>query len=170
MSTLCFGSEKQPLGELSNFWRTRRPILCGGREYPTSEHLYQALKFMYPGADAISLAYAEEIRRASTPYKSKLLANRQRLYRYQWQLDLNAIIDRYDSARPRADWEKQKLAIMETVLRMKFDQDEHCLFVLRSTRGHDLVERSQTDRFWGDGGDGTGQNWLGRLLVKIRDA
>lgn len=58
---------------------------------------------------------------------------------------------------------------MELVLRLKFDQDPHCRQVLLSTRGHELVEHSRTDRFWADGGDGSGENWLGRLFVRVRD-
>lgn len=25
------------------------------------------------------------------------------------------------------------------------------------------------DRFWGDGGDGWGKNWLGRILMEVRE-
>jgi N-glycosidase YbiA len=32
-----------------------------------------------------------------------------------------------------------------------------------------LVERTAHDAYWGDGGDGSGQNRLGALLMRLRD-
>ena len=32
-----------------------------------------------------------------------------------------------------------------------------------------LVEHTANDRYWGDGGNGTGQNRLGRLLMELRE-
>ncbi len=31
-----------------------------------------------------------------------------------------------------------------------------------------LVEHTNNDVFWGDGGDGSGHNMLGRLLMELR--
>jgi len=32
----------------------------------------------------------------------------------------------------------------------------------------ELVEHSHNDRYWADGGDGSGQNRLGQLLMELR--
>ncbi|PTS94413.1 hypothetical protein DBR11_23440, partial [Pedobacter sp. HMWF019] len=32
-----------------------------------------------------------------------------------------------------------------------------------------LIEHTHNDRYWADGGDGTGENRLGILLMKVRD-
>ena len=34
----------------------------------------------------------------------------------------------------------------------------------------EIVEDSAFDTFWGVGGDGTGLNWLGRILMETRTA
>ena len=31
-----------------------------------------------------------------------------------------------------------------------------------------IVEHTVNDRYWGDGGDGSGKNMLGRILMEIR--
>jgi len=33
-----------------------------------------------------------------------------------------------------------------------------------------LIEHTENDDFWGDGGDGSGRNELGRILMAVRDA
>ena len=39
-----------------------------------------------------------------------------------------------------------------------------------ATRGAKLVEHTRNDSYWGDGGDGTGKNMLGQVLMSLRDA
>ncbi|MAZ56127.1 MAG: swarming motility protein YbiA, partial [Flavobacteriales bacterium] len=39
---------------------------------------------------------------------------------------------------------------------------------LLSTGDRELVEHTTRDSFWGDGGDGTGANQLGKGLMRIR--
>jgi len=139
--------------------------------YPTSEHLYQARKFLYSGSPDINAVYAEEIRLASTPYKAKILANQRIVTRYSWQKELSAIISRFRELGVKCDpnWEEKKLEVMKEVLFLKFCSNKHCRVVLASTEGHQLVEHTSTDKFWADGGgDEKGLNWLGRLLVQTR--
>ncbi len=31
-----------------------------------------------------------------------------------------------------------------------------------------IVEHTENDRYWGDGGDGSGQNRLGQILMRVR--
>src|SRR5665811_1176045 len=90
-----FFKENDPYGEFSNFYQTSSPILFEGKEYSTSEHIYQAAKYIYPDAPEINQVYVEIIRKINTPYKAKILANENQLYQYQWQIDLNRIIHEY---------------------------------------------------------------------------
>ena len=42
------------------------------------------------------------------------------------------------------------------------------MVILKDTGNAPLVERTDTDSFWGDGKNRRGQNQLGQLLMKIR--
>lgn len=39
---------------------------------------------------------------------------------------------------------------------------------LVGTQNAILVEHTKNDSYWADGGDGTGKNWLGKLLMVVR--
>jgi len=68
----------------------------------------------------------------------------------------------------RKDWEGVKDGIMLDALRAKFDQHADLKRVLLETGDRTLVERTANDRYWGDGGDGSGRNRLGELLMLLR--
>ena len=57
---------------------------------------------------------------------------------------------------------------MLTALRAKFSQHPQLASLLLSTGGARLVEHTTNDRYWADGGDGTGRNRLGELLMQVR--
>jgi len=157
-------------GALSNFYQPHNPIFYKGKAYKTSEHLYQALKYLYPGCSLKSAQYADEIRRAKTPNMAKILARRQIGSGYPWRIALNRPIqDAIDSGvEQRADWHDVKLDIMLRVLRVKFGQDEKSASTLLATGTRALVEHTSRDTYWADGGDGSGANHLGRLLQAVR--
>ena len=74
-----------------------------------------------------------------------------------------------DRARPlRRDWEEVKDDVMRDALRAKFEQHAELLGLLLSTGDADLVEHTRNDRYWGDGGDGSRLNMLGRILMEVR--
>lgn len=164
-SSIFFFGEKNKWGELSNFYKLEKQIIYNNKSYPTSEHLYQALKYIYDDSKA-NLEYAEEIRKSSTPYIAKLLANQKQLYGHDWMKKINEIIEKYKKrgVKRREDWEQVKVEIMEKVLRLKFSTDKHCLTILSNTGDAILVENSPYDDYWG-----CGKNMLGKLLMKIRD-
>lgn len=63
--------------------------------------------------------------------------------------------------------------IMEDVLLCKFAKGTKSMFYLLETGTRVLIEHTSSDCIWGDGGSGLdkeGQNVLGKLLMKIRDA
>ena len=58
--------------------------------------------------------------------------------------------------------------MMKDGLKLKFQQNPQMLEKLLSTGNRMIVEFSEKDRYWGDGGDGTGKNRLGVILVELR--
>lgn len=64
----------------------------------------------------------------------------------------------------RKDWEKVKDQIMFNCCLAKFTQHEDLKKILLDTGDATLVEHTTNDRYWGDGGDGTG---LYSLVVLI---
>jgi ribA/ribD-fused uncharacterized protein len=55
---------------------------------------------------------------------------------------------------------------MRKAVRVKFLQHEDIREVLLGTGSATIVEHTTNDRFWGDG---SGQNWLGRILMEVRE-
>ena len=139
--TIRFYHVSEEHGCFSNF--APYPIDLDGRIWPTSEHYFQAQKFL----DA---EHQETIRQAKSP---RIAARMGR-----------------DRKRPlRPDWEAVKVDLMRQSLRAKFTQHQDIQQVLLSTGDAQLVEHTEKDSYWGDGGDGSGKNVLGRLLMEIRD-
>jgi ribA/ribD-fused uncharacterized protein len=136
-----FYSVSAEYGELSNF--APYPITLKGKRWPTSEHYFQAQKFV-AGRDQ------EEIRAANTP----MLAAR-------WGRDRKRKL--------RRDWERVKVGVMREAVEAKFRQHEELGALLLGTGDATLIEHTENDDFWGDGGDGSGRNELGRILMAVRD-
>lgn len=57
---------------------------------------------------------------------------------------------------------------MRKAVRAKFTQHWVLLEQLLATGAAQLIEHTKNDSYWGDGGDGRGQNMLGRILMEIR--
>ncbi len=136
-----FYSTTGEFGCFSNF--ARYSIFLDGQRWPTSEHYFQAQKFD-------NIEHREEIRRAKTP-------------------TIAANLGRDRKKKLRRDWESVKVSIMRDAVRTKFTQHEDISEVLLSTGEAKLVEHTANDDYWGDGGDGSGQNMLGRILMEIRE-
>jgi ribA/ribD-fused uncharacterized protein len=150
-------------GELSNFYVLPTPITYDGISYKTSEHLYQACKYIYEGSPSINKEYVKIISNASTPYKAKILANQKKGYKYPWQYKLNNTIDIYRKKGVTVNpmWDHIKKGIMHFVLDIKFSSNDHCRSVLLSTGNSELVEVNPYDKFWSEN--------LGRILMDIRN-
>ncbi len=138
--TIKFYSTQNEFGEFSNF--SAHGIEMNGQWYKTTEHYFQSQKF----DDA---AYREEIRIARTP---KDAAN----------------LGRSRNVKLRADWEDVKIDIMRDAVRKKFNTHKTLKELLLSTGDEYLIEAAPGDYFWGCGKDGSGQNWLGVILMEIR--
>lgn len=69
----------------------------------------------------------------------------------------------------RGDWSRVRDGVMYRVLLAKFSQHEDLRSTLLDSHPAVLVEHAHGDPYWGDAGDGTGQNMLGRTLMAVRE-
>lgn len=130
-----------PYGYLSNF--ARYSVTLDGKEWPTNEHYYQAMKFTDPKIQAT-------IRKAGGPGEAKRLGNMKGL-------------------TLRHDWYTAKIGVMRKVVKAKFMQHPMLLQMLLRTSDAELIEHTENDSYWGDGGDGSGRNMLGKILMEVRE-
>ena len=70
----------------------------------------------------------------------------------------------------RKDWESVKDQVMHEAVRAKFTQHADLRAILLGTGAAEIVEHTENDAYWGDGGDGSGKNRLGRILMRVREA
>lgn len=175
-----FYSEKDEFGEFSNFYNFE--ISIGGKIYPTVEHYFQSKKYDYDGCSEDNLKHSEIIRKSSTPYVAKLLASDpnevlSQPARYEWMEKCHEILKEVQKKDVKIDpdWNitdkntnlRKKDFIMLKGLYEKF-KDPSLNKVLMSTGNKVLVEHTNRDSYWGDGGDGSGKNMLGKLLMSVR--
>lgn len=110
-------------------------------EYPSVEHAYQAAK-------TLDLEYRAMIRKAITPSKAKQLGQVVPI---------------------RENWELIKLPVMRNLVAQKFTDPKLRLW-LQQTAPAILEEGNWWgDTYWGVDQQGNGQNWLGKILMEIRD-
>ncbi len=57
---------------------------------------------------------------------------------------------------------------MRRAIAEKVRQHQAVRDVLLSTGDSLLVEHTPRDSYWGDGGDGSGKNMLGKILMEVR--
>lgn len=136
-----FYSTQDEYGEFSNF--AAFPFTLDGKRWPTSEHYFQAQKFK-------DQAHSEKIRKAKSPM-------------------IAARLGRSRKVKIRRDWESAKINIMRRAVRAKFETHEDLQSLLVSTGEEKIIEDAQGDAFWGCGADGKGKNWLGRILMELRE-
>ena len=138
-----FYNSDEPYYEFTNFYKVM--IKVDGELWPTTEHYFQAQKF-------VGTPYVEYIRRLSRAREAFEFARIPGVSHWR-----------------RNDWENVKIDIMKKALLAKFSQHPYDLCrLLLGTRKRKLIEHSPHDSFWGDGGDGSGRNELGKLLMDIR--
>ena len=83
---------------------------------------------------------------------------------------MDAALEGRDRQNPLIpDWEKVKDEVMLQALRMKFNQHPEITKGLLATGDAILIEHTKNDAYWADGGDGSGKNRLGLLLMQVRE-
>ena len=128
---------------LSNFTLLESPILYKGVSYPTTEHFYQAMKFL-----------DDEVRLQVSKHPSK---------------GLKAYIKSYPL---REDWEYIKDNVMMKALRWKFSEANPELRAKLQATGKLPIQEGNWwgDKYWGVClKSGEGMNKLGEMLMEIRE-
>lgn len=138
--TIEFYSTKHEYGEFSNF--AAFGFHMDGHWYRTSEHYFQAMKFEDPD-------YQERIRETKSPM-------------------IAARLGRSRNIKIRSDWEEVKIDVMRTAVRAKIMEHNELQKLLLGTGDEPIVEAAGRDYFWGIGKDGSGKNWLGKILMEVR--
>jgi|SRR5690606_14665519 len=137
---IYFYTTRDSHGYLSNFYLA--PIEINGKIYKSNEHYYQSQKF-------VGTKWEEYIRNLPLPKDA-------------------ASQGRKENLPLRKDWESVKVEVMRTAVRAKFSQHRYLKEQILSTNDEILVEHTNKDSYWGDGGNGSGQNMLGKILMEIR--
>jgi len=138
--TIYFYSTRGQYGFLSNF--SRHGFELEGVYWPTSEHYFQAQKF-------VGTPHADQIRQVKTPKDAAKMGR--------------------DRKRPlRPDWEQVKDDIMRKGVLCKFATHADIREILLATGDEEIVENSPIDYYWGSGADARGKNMLGIILMETR--
>lgn len=152
-TTLYFGSDYQkdsqePINFVENAFTYLSPfsahrIEIWGESFPTLEHAYHAARLKAgPERDAII--------KAPSPKDAWHIAQ---LYKN----DPNVAVPDFD-----------KDAVMEELMRAKMAQHSDIVAILRESGDRELLKVYDTDYYWGTGADGSGENRMGKLWMKLR--
>lgn len=114
------------------------------KDFPTVEHAYQWKKYSKSHPEI-----AEKIYCARSAYATKKISDANK-----------DIVD--------PSWDAEKLECMEELIRAKVEQHEKLKNLLLETEDKEIIENSPVDYYWGTGKDGTGENHLGKIWMKIR--
>lgn len=139
-----FWRVSEPYGEFSNWWLC--PIFAHGEQFCSSEQAYMYLKAVYFGDEDIA--------------KCILSTDDQREIKK---------LGRKVSGFVESKWNDVRYDIMTKVLYAKFTQNRKLRDKLLATEDAYIFEDSPYDYIWGVGADKTGQNLLGKALMKVRD-
>jgi ribA/ribD-fused uncharacterized protein len=136
----------EPINFVETRWTYLSPfsaheVLVRGVVYKTTEHAYQALRMK-------DMAHAD-IAASTSPLEAWRRAQKAK---EQGQLD--------DSV--------DKFALMEEIFRAKLAQHTDVCNVLLETGDAELLKVYDTDYYWGTGADGSGENQMGKLWMKLR--
>ena len=153
MTPVVINKVAEEFGALGNM--SRHPIEHGV-VWPRAEHLFQALRLSCP-------KLREEIRAINNPMAAKMRA--KKLMKAHPEELLVTPLDEADVDN------------MRRVLRLKLEQHPEVRALLLSTGGRLIVEDATRRQrgsglFWGAAlkdGEWEGQNWLGRLWMRLRE-
>lgn len=138
---LFYPKEFYPLCNFSAF-----TVVMDGITYPTSEHAYQAQRYIRSGDKDI----VRFIRKASSAHEAFQIAQENK-----------------HLALP--SWQGVKFDVMKEILFLKVNQHPYVMQKLLETGDRIIIEDSWRDDVWGWGPNKDGQNHLGRLWMEIRE-
>lgn len=137
----------EPINFVESRWHYLSPfsaheIEIAGVVYKTAEHAYQSLRMVS--------TVQQKIRDTKSPLDAWRLAQ---VYKTQGFLDVTVSKDE----------------LMEKIFRAKIEQHPDIKEILLESKGLELHKVYDTDYYWGTGSDGSGQNRMGKLWMKLRD-
>jgi len=141
MEIIQFYKVNDPYGEFSNF--ASSPIVLESQVWPTVEHYFQASKFE-------DFRIGDMIRSMKSPMDA-------------------AKEGRNRANKLKSNWEEIKDRVMYKALKAKFLQHPALKKILLKTEDMVIIEHTSNDSYWADGGDGSGKNMLGTLLMRVRE-
>jgi ribA/ribD-fused uncharacterized protein len=123
-----------------------KPITLDGRDWPTVEHYYQAMKLK------------PEFQEKEIPILISLSAN----------LLSSKMRDESYKTKMRSDWKNVSRSFMKKAVLAKFSQDEHLKNILVMTAPLPLLSKPNIDDYWGVGKNEKGRNEFGKVLMEVR--
>ena len=136
----------EPINFVETRWTYLSPfsaheVLVRGIVYKTAEHAYQVLR--------MKESAHENIMSARSPLEA-------------WR--------RAQAAKEQGwlDESVDKLSLMEEIFRAKMAQHSDVCEVLLETDDAELLKVYDTDYYWGIGADGSGENQMGKLWMRLR--
>lgn len=129
--------------------------------WETSEHYFQAMKF--PGNHPAEIAYREKIMTC----RASELQRKARGFAADALRD-HGIPDGYDPSTYWTTWDKNSPKVMDVAVREKFKQNPKLQAKLLAIDPNAIIiEATDIDKIWGDGGDGSGKSQLGIILTTL---
>jgi ribA/ribD-fused uncharacterized protein len=116
-----------------------------GRVWQTSEHAYQASRFMGKKPKVVEMIF--KAKSADTAYR----------------------IAQKNLGKKFEDYRDRDLKNMESIVKAKLKQNPYVMHKLLQTGKRKIVEDSPKDSFWGWGADKKGRNELGKIWMKLRN-
>jgi ribA/ribD-fused uncharacterized protein len=137
--------ENLPINITEEIWNYLSPfsahqVEIWGEKFATVEHAYQWAKFEQE-------EIKKEIKEAKSPMDAWRVANKHK-------------------PETRKDFEKEKR--MEELFRAKLAQHSDVAEILKLSGERGILKCFDTDYYWGTGADGSGENRMGKLWMKIR--
>lgn len=142
-NAILFYNRGEPYYEFTNFYEPPHGILIDGYLWKTTEIYFQAMKFIDHKHHLSNMVAMNSSRDAFS-------------YAQQNRNDV------------RSDWFKVSKDVMYKAVSAKFIQYPTLAELLLGTNSLEIIEHTSNDSFWGDGGDGTGENNLGKILMRVR--
>lgn len=171
-----FYDPRNPWGFFSNFSRHRVRIY--DRDWPTSEHAFQAMKFHPHRPDLV-----KAVHETAKPHEAAAMGRDRSLpLRPDWNAPagklalalpdvgkVQAPFAKVDDSRgPAFIVELVKDVFMFEIVLFKFEQHEDLGKALLSTGDQPIIEDAIHDPYWGWGSSMTGVNRLGKILMGVR--
>ena len=141
--------DDSPINIIEDIWHYLSPfsahqIDIWGERFYTAEHAYQCAKF-------VKSKEREEVKNANSPLGA-------------WRT-----AQKYKSVETLCikDFDKDK--VMEQIFRAKIEQHTDILEILKLSEGRGFLKIHALDFYWGTGADGSGQNKMGKMWMKLRE-